>query len=251
MIEHLLAPLHPNEGALTSLFRANIDESMLRDIAGADYGHGEVECFFLLQTIWETGVFATSDYQLLEVLQYTSCAEPDGFDSDPEWAGQRGHWMRLFACANLTRQGSPQSLDHWLVRIVLSAISLGEPVAKAAASLLAWRFLTFPEDLYGDLPLLAFAILLLAVYLERTEDRGPWLKQIAEWVEVEESRARARFKFKSNWLLGLSYRGTHDMTGDLWRDLAKRILASPRAPHLPEADETLRRLAALIAQVDD
>ena len=93
--------------------------------------------------------------------------------------------------------------------------------------------------------------MLLAVYLERVEDRGPWLKQIAEWVEVEESRARARFKFKSNWLLGLYYRGTHEMTGGPWRDLAERILASPRAPHLPEADETLKRLAALIAQVDD
>jgi hypothetical protein len=38
MTEQLLAPLDPYENALTPLFQANIDDAMLREIAGADYG---------------------------------------------------------------------------------------------------------------------------------------------------------------------------------------------------------------------
>ena len=38
MTDELLAPLHPNESALTPLLQAKIDEGMLREIAEADYG---------------------------------------------------------------------------------------------------------------------------------------------------------------------------------------------------------------------
>ena len=250
MIKQLLAPLHPNERGLVPLFQDNIDGRMLRDIAEADYGEGEVECFFLLQAIWETGVVAASGYQLWNVLELASCAEPERFELEPEWAGPRGHWMRLFVCANLMGQASQRSLDEWLVRFVSSAISLGEPVAQAAASLLAWRFLTYSGNRREDPPLLAFAILLLAVNLERMQDRGPWLKQIAEWVEEEESRAREKFNYPaaSNWLLGLSHRGPNDMTDGPWRALAQHILAPPTALHPREVDEAFRRLASLIAQ---
>ena len=249
MIEQLLAPLHPNEGALVPLFQDNIDGGMLRDIAEADYGEGADECYVLLQTMLKTGVVGTLDYPLSEVLVLTSLSEPERSD----WTGghgPRGHWMRLFACASLARRASTAELDNWLVYFVSSAIHLGEPVAQAAAGLLAWRFLTYSGNRREDPPLLAFAILLLAVQFERMQDRGPWLKQIAEWVEEEESRAREKFNYPaaSNWLLGLSHRGPNDMTGGTWRDLAQHILAPPTASHPREADEALRRLAALIAQ---
>ena len=69
MIERLLAPLHPNESALTPLFQANIDEGMLREIAEADYGSKADECYALLQPILKADLVASDDFNLREVLE--------------------------------------------------------------------------------------------------------------------------------------------------------------------------------------
>ncbi len=61
MTDDLLAPLRPDESALTPLFRANIDEGMLREIAEADYGWEADECYALLQPILKTGLVASGD----------------------------------------------------------------------------------------------------------------------------------------------------------------------------------------------
>jgi hypothetical protein len=269
MTEQLLAPLHPNETALMPLFQQNIDRGMLREIANADYGCKAEECFPLLQTILKTGVAASDDWNLSEVLNLTR------WDGGP---GPRGDWKQLFACTALV-QLAPRYREFFdpecetLARLVANSINLGEPVARAAVAVLAWRFLTYPgaEEVP---PFLAFAILLLAAHLERREDRGPWLKQLAEWVEDEESGARRRLRrglssavapssadvgvtpsggpnhsivvspdeWKREWLFGLTYNSQHE---PLWRSLSQSILLSPKSPHPREADETLRRLGRL------
>ena len=109
-------------------------------------------------------------------------------------------------------------------------------------------------------------LLLLAVRLERREDRGLWLKQLFAWVQEEESRARKETS-GHEWLLGLSYtRPRADASAPepvawllnqveyfkvrratVWRSLAHRILASPESPHLREADEALRMLGVSLA----
>jgi hypothetical protein len=98
--------------------------------------------------------------------------------------------MRLFACTVLVRLAPkyPASFGSecdTLAQLIASAIELGRTVARAAAGMLAWRFLTYPGNA-EDPPFLAFAILLLATHVERGEDRGLWLKQLAAWVESEE-----------------------------------------------------------------
>jgi hypothetical protein len=106
-------------------------------------------------------------------------------------------------------------------------------VARAAASVLAWRFLAYPGG-DPDAAFLAFAILLLAAHMERGEDRGQWLKDLATWVEDEESRARNALStwFSSlphwdKWLTGLTH---FDQREAVWRSLAHRILARPECP---------------------
>src|SRR6266852_3913871 len=101
--EQLLAPLHPDESALTPLFLANFDEAMLREIAAADYGWKADECYALLQPILKAGLVAADDFNLREVLELIRWSEPE----DPAWSpggqGLRGHWMRLFACTAMVR----------------------------------------------------------------------------------------------------------------------------------------------------
>jgi len=249
MTEQLLAPLDPNESALTPLFQTKIDEGMLREIAAADYGWKAEECYALLQRILKTGLVASDDGNLREVLELIRWSEP----TDPGWSpggqGLRGHWMRLFACTVLVRlapkyPASSGSECDTLAQLISSAIELGRPVARAASGMLAWRFLADPGDA-EDPPFLAFAILLLAAHLERGEDRGLWLKQLAAWVEDQESRARNETS-EHEWLIGLTLFRQRET---VWRSLALRILACPESPHSREADEALRLLGELVAGI--
>ena len=257
MTEQLLALLHPNESALTPMFQAKIDETMLREIAEADYGWKADECYSLLQAILKTGLVASDDFNLREVLELIRWSEP----ADPHWSpggqGKRGHWMRLFACTALMRlapryQASFDNENDTLAQLISSAIELGRPVAWAAAGILAWRFLTYPGNT-EDSAFLAFAILLLAAHLERGEDRGQWLKELATWVEDQESQARnAASKWRSSssswdeWLLGLTDSRHREA---VWRSLAHRILARPESPHPRDAGEALQLLGELVAGI--
>lgn len=229
---------------------------MLREIAAADYGYMADEYYSLLQPMLKTGLRAPNDF-LREVLELIRWSEPN----DPTWSpgghGPRGHWMRLFACTALVRFAASHRdlLDgecETLAQLVSSATELGPSVARAAVSMLAWRFLAFPgKD--PDAAFLAFAILLLAVHLERDEDRGQWLMNLATWVEGEEFRARKALVAWSSyhehwnqWLLGLAH---HSQREDRWRSMAHRILARPERPHPSEARESLQLLGELVAGI--
>jgi hypothetical protein len=145
----LLGPLDPNEGALTALFQANIDDSMLAEIAAADYGDETDYYYSKLQPLLKTGVVEPDVVRAREVLELIRWSEPE----DPKWSpggqGPRGHWMRLFACTALVRL-APSYRDlfegecNTVAQLVSSAVELGRPVERAAASLLTWRFLTYP-----------------------------------------------------------------------------------------------------------
>jgi len=222
---------------------------MLCEIAEADYGWKADECYTLLQPILKTGLVASADFNLREVLELIRWSEPDDPDWSPGGQGPRGHWMRLFACTALVRL-APKYPDSFysecdtLAQLISSAIELGRPVARAAAGMLAWRFLSYPGNA-EDPPFLAFAILLLATHVERGEDRGLWLKQLAAWVENEESRARNETS-EHEWLIGLTLFRQREA---VWRSLARRILACPESPHAREADEALRLLGELVAGI--
>lgn len=258
MIQQLLAPLHPDENALTPLFQANFDEGMLREIAEADYGWKADECYTMLQPMLAAGAVAADDFNLREVLELIRWSEPDDHEWSPGGYEERGHWMRLFACTALVRF-APAHLDQvegecsTLAQLVSSAIELGQPVESAAASMLAWRFLACPGRMDDAAPFLAFAILLLATRLESGGDLGLWLKDVAGWVEDGESQARKSVSEWgcsnpnwNEWLLGLTFYKLRNAT---WRRLAHTILARPERPHPPEAAEALQLLGELVAGI--
>jgi hypothetical protein len=142
-------------------------------------------------------------------------------------------------------------LDTTLAQLISSAIELGPAVARQAASLLAWRFAEYPGD-GEERAFLAFGLLLLAAYLEREEERGPWLKSLAIWVEDEEGHARLENQWCSSspgwdqWLIGLTDFRQREA---VWRSLARRILAQPECPHPRDADEDLRLIGELVAGI--
>ncbi|WP_321477376.1 hypothetical protein [uncultured Paludibaculum sp.] len=245
--EQLLGPLQPDENALTALFLSEIDATMCREIAEADYSNMADHCYALLDRILATGRVAGGDPSLQEVLELIRWSEPDEPGWRPGGEGPRGHWMRLFACVVLVRLGPVEKTSYGgetdtLAQLVASAIELGPSTARAAAGLLAWRFLADPGD-DAHRAFLAFAILLLALHLERGRDHGAWFKRLAKWVEEEEARARNEWSGQE-WLIGVAGYCQKDA---VWRSLAKRLLAAPARPHPREADEELRLLGLLVA----
>jgi hypothetical protein len=253
----LLGPLDPNEGALTPILQANIDESMLREIAAADYGDEADYYYAKLEPLLNTGVVAPDVLNAKEVLELIRWSEPE----DPQWSpggqGVRGHWMRLFACTALVRL-APTHRDWFdgecstVAQLVSSAIELGPAVSRSTASVLAWRFLAYPGG-DPDSAFLAFGLLLLAVHLERGEERGQWLKQFAAWVMDEESRSRnalstwfSSSQYWDQWLTGLT---VFNQQEKVWRSLAHRILARPEGDHPSEASEALQLLGEVVAEI--
>ncbi len=255
--EELLAPLRPDECALVPLFQAHFDEGMLREIAEADYGWKADECFAILQPMLREGLRAPADSNLQEVLELIRWSEPADPAHRPGGQLTRGHWMRLFACTALVRaaQNSPHSSPSecdTLAHLAASAIELGPAVARAAASVLAWRFVTYSGS-ESDSAFLSFAILLLAAHLDSREASGQWLNDLAAWVEDEEARVRkTQSKWPpytdhwNMWLFGLT---NYSQREAVWRSLALSILARPERPHPSVARERLQLLGELVAGI--
>ena len=193
-----------------------------------------------LQPILNQGLAADGNGWLREVPALTRWSEP----GDP-----RGHWMRLFACTALLRAAPAYRDPHegecdTVAQFTASAIESGQEVTAAAASVLAWQFLAYPGSLEVA-AFLSFAILLLAVSLERPRHFGPWLKELAAWVVEQEARVRdARSltrrtsRLRHTWLLDVAL--CRQLREPGWRSLAHRILARPERPHPPEVPQDLQ-----------
>ncbi|KLU02318.1 hypothetical protein RISK_005384 [Rhodopirellula islandica] len=90
--------LEPSSDDLLRIVFSNVDESMLREIAAADYGEVFDEHLEQLAVIKSGKILAPMQWEPKEVLELIRWSEPE----DPSWSpgstGDRGHWMRLFAC---------------------------------------------------------------------------------------------------------------------------------------------------------
>jgi hypothetical protein len=249
----LLHAFPPSPNALLDLLRARIDDSMLLEIARADYGMDADEHLAAVRAIRDTGaVPAPMGWVPQEVLELIRWSEP----GDPEWkpgsTGERGHLMRAFACAALLRAAAEpeNALDGenaTLAQLVASTLVLGEDAQEAAARFLVWRIPALqPEE---ERPFFAFALLFLAVLLRSGRLDGDALAAAGEWVmAVEEAEAQAMHPHVPTpagpWLLRLSY---FDLRHSVWRSFARRMLTEAAALPNP-ARETLQLIALSLTE---
>jgi hypothetical protein len=103
----LIAAFPPSAELLLERARRQVDDAMLLDIAGADYGWMADEMMAELRPIRDKGVMpARMPWMLSEVLALTQFSDPDAPNAppfEPGPTGRRGHLTRLFACAVLLR----------------------------------------------------------------------------------------------------------------------------------------------------
>ncbi len=148
-----------------------VDDSMLREIAEADYGMDADAHLRALHAAKTGNLPAPMPWEPKEVLELVRWSEPEDHTWKPGSTGERGHWMRLFACAILLRAASePENVgyfageDSTIIQLVDSAITLGEKSSQAALSFLLWCN-KYRELHDGDTGYFAEAILCLAVSL--------------------------------------------------------------------------------------
>jgi len=235
------------EKRLLALIADRIDDSMLREIAEADYG--------MQSDIYLAGLRGLRDLHELpapdwarggwndEVLELVRWSRPEVAGWRPGGEGERGHWMRAFCCtalmlrhpqsiqANADDGGFNQTLAAWL-----DSIAQLDPILRpAAAELLRWlqQAVSSPEDL----AFLALAELLIELMrLPIDWDRCLVLAQrLPELVECVNRDSAPSEEARQWWLFGWTY---FDMRHDLWMQLVtNRMLGLPaHAPRLAAAE---------------
>ncbi len=165
----------PTPDDLLRLVFQRVNESMLREIAAADYGQDVDEHLEQLLAIKSGKILAPMRWEPKEVLELIRWSEPE----DPTWSpgstGDRGHWMRLFSCAVLLRaaaepanEGYFSGEDSTIVQLVDSAIKLGESTSKSTLRFLCW---CMQSQTHGDWdrPYVAIAIQILLIFLDQCD----------------------------------------------------------------------------------
>jgi hypothetical protein len=159
----------PSPEPLLELVIEHNDDSMLHEIAAADYGiYCDEHYAAILKLIQQRNFADLMEWEPGEVLDLIRWSEPEDSTWKPGSTGTRGHWMRLFACAMLLRAGAePKNRDRFsgeestVIQLIASSIALGAETTGAALGFLHWRL---QEEQGGWMtPYIVLGLLLLAV----------------------------------------------------------------------------------------
>jgi hypothetical protein len=170
---------HPDADELLRRISCHITDASLIDIAGADYGNDVEKHFFQLRLIRDQGLLNTPmRWHPREVLELIRWSEPE----DPNWLpgvqGERGHWMRAFACSCLLRAaGEPeneelqQGWNQTLIQLIDSLCFLkNEILYQPAAAFLAWLIpRASSDDGENEVGFLLLGLLWFALHLQTAD----------------------------------------------------------------------------------
>ncbi|MEO7716519.1 MAG: hypothetical protein ABIY70_09970 [Capsulimonas sp.] len=252
-IDALLNSFYPSGTALLDWLKPHIDDSILQEISYADYGRRVNAHYGILVAIRdEQKIPSPLEWCPRETLELMRWSEPE----DPEWGpgstGERGHWIRIFSCAVLLKAADdPDSMkildseNDTLIQFVASALWLGPEAIHHALQFLSWRILRMMDD--DEYPFFAMAILLLRAAEFAPGSDSEELRQLADWIVIEEELVRGKLNWgcaSVEWLLGLM---NFDQRHNRWREVTSAVLLDP-AKNIPEpAASALREIAERIA----
>lgn len=230
---------------------SEVDDSMLAEIAQADYGMDADEHLAHLKNIRDNQIFDVPlGWCPKEVLGLIRWSEPE----DPSWkpgsTGLRGHLMRAFSCASLLYAASmPENFELFegenqtIAQLLDSLRHINNPAhTKEAAKLIAYLLENCPEK-DEERPFEVLALLVLALRARASEKL---IGDLAAWVIEEEQTIRnAPWAVlpddDAHWLLGLTF---FDMRHNRWiemggelRDWAEKL-----------TDERVKRMVMWISE---
>lgn len=251
----LLEQLEPSDQPLFALIFEHVDDSMLVEIAHADYGEDVDLHLEALQQCRSQNIPIPMPWHPGEVLALTRWTTPEQLKSQGREIEQRGQWMRLFACtvmiwASLEPENYEYSYAHWanlegedstIIQLIDSALSLGDEASVAALKFLSWRMqaqfqraLVDEDEDFGNCPCYAVAMLLLYVSI------------IGEAAALE-PRSNPEIV---NWLISIAHcnreyipvsREINEcLRSQKWQDTIHRILLDPTASNYARSNLELQ-----------
>lgn len=231
MHEQLIEKLNPDPDVLMIELSKLVDDSMLAEIANADYSAGFEESLAELYKIRDRAEgLVPMQYYPREVLHLTRWSEPDSFDMVDSRI--RGHTIRAFACAALLRaDAEPPNWDYCfsendtLAQLLASLPYLERVDQNVALRFLAWRVQRLPlaiEHIEDAFFLLALLILALRTGASLSNAE---LAELIAWLfdaELDEHTAPDNrwATGDSQWLLGLTM---FDQEHNVWVSLGTEI----------------------------
>jgi hypothetical protein len=255
--EKILKGFDPARDSLLAWLGEQINDDLLGIIAGADYGEDYNEHFQALQLIRdELSIPSPLRWVPREVLELIRWSNPENPKWKPGLTGHDGHLIRAFACATLVIAGGDpatsgyiSSENETLIHLAASCQVLASTANQLYLQLLAWRVLTGTVN-YEERPFFALAILLQTlVSRPAIVVEGSDLKELAEWVMVEEAALRKQLGYFYSG--GLTERWLFDLTvfsqcENIWQAVARRVLLHPSTPHPKEAEESLLLIGSAV-----
>ncbi|MEI8380032.1 MAG: hypothetical protein WCJ09_07890 [Planctomycetota bacterium] len=221
----------PTKDPLLDLAFRRVDDSMLREIAEADYGMDSDAHLQGLLAIKAGQMYVPMKWKPKEVLELTRWTEPEDPSSESGSPATRDHWMRLLSCAILIRAAAEPENDGYfngegstIIQLVDSAIKLGEETTVATLQFLRWRMEYRRLDEWNR-PYFAVAVLLLSVLLNKCDP------QI-----TRDLIAAANFE-----VIAFSQLFDDCLLSQKWKDATRRILCESVA-----ASEDVRRFGTLL-----
>jgi hypothetical protein len=251
MLTNPLQRLKPIHNPLLALIFEHVDDSMLLEIAQADYGEDVEIHLAALDQIRANNIPFPIQWHPGEVLELTRWTEWDNLHPLDGEISKRNHWMRLFACtvliwASLEPENYEYNGGDWnhicgedstIIQLIDSALNLGEETSLAALQFLGWRMqcqmerALLDED-FGNCPCYAVAMLLLWVSLvggaSSLEHRDP--KLVGFLISVAHCN--------ENFPISREIRECQ--LSQKWRDAIERILLDPTASDYAHSNPELR-----------
>lgn len=210
----------PDQRSAVDYLRVMINESMLKEIAAADYAHDVEKHLAALKPIWEGNDLTELDHWYpKEVLELIRWSEPEDSDWKPGSIGLRGHKLRAFSCAILLATPNFEPNKETLIQMVDSVIFLGPEAQEASARFLVWRIDTLGRE--EDRPFFALALAAITQALDETLSAS-MEQDLTDWVICEESSERTYLAGfdesyrNAPWMFGLSF---NDMRNMRWQTL--------------------------------
>ncbi len=229
MHSELFTIFNPNADDLLRGISAHIDTGMIEEIAAADYGWRLPECLIALRQIRDQGLFTFPlPSELREVLELIRWSQPD----DPKWKpggfGQRGHWIRAFACAALLRAfGDTETRvllaagsNQTVIQLIDSLRIVDPSLYKHAAAFVAWLLLECEADERPEeLAFLGVALLWFGLNLQPAIP-DQVIISLAEWITAQEAQASGDGSINEHWLLRTTY---YDLRHAGWKHLGSSL----------------------------
>ncbi len=243
----LISRFPPSPTRLFDLARAQVNDSMLWEIANADYGNIASETFAELLQIRNDGVIPTPmSNHLDEAITLTRWCQPERLNQplfQPGPTGITEHKIRIFACAVIMRADSEPATrfrdiatDSTIANCLVSAGILGDDFNEALASFLTCQYRCSDDPMsYG------LALLTIVLRLQHHLKPVSALSELVGWIlALDSAHSSLHQGFEEPEPLPFSLMQGH------WQPIAREIKERAATIKSPALREDVQLCAVLL-----